>query len=53
MTSIQSIYKNHLALHLILSCIFIELYIYCIIVIRNPVDGHGSDRNMLVKDNNM
>jgi hypothetical protein len=46
----KSIYKNHLALHLILLCIFVELFIYCIIATRNPDDGHGSDRNVLVKN---
>ena len=29
------------------------LYTNCILVIRQPDDGHKRDRNMLMKNNNM
>jgi hypothetical protein len=29
------------------------LNINCVLVLRHPDDGHKSDRNMLVKNNNM
>ena len=33
--------------------VYIYLYTECMLVITHPNDGHRSDRNMLVKNNNM
>ena len=46
-------YKNIWQHQVVLSHIFIQLfYIDCILVIQHPDDGHRSDRNMLLKNNN-
>jgi hypothetical protein len=45
---------NAIKNQVVLAHIFILLLnINCILVIRHPVDGHKSDQNMLVKNNNM
>jgi hypothetical protein len=46
-------YKNVWQHQVVLSYIFTQLfYIDCILVIQHPDDGHRSDRNMLLKNNN-
>jgi len=52
--TVRSAVENQMQHQKVLSCIFVQLfYIYFILVIRHPDDGHSSGLNILVKDNSM
>lgn len=46
----KNVWKNH---GILLTFLHNDLRIDCILVVKHPDDGHGSDRNVLVKNNNL